>query len=155
MTKEKTKAPPLYIPRRITRGSVSNVKGYHMLASAELCKKMRWDTAYHTFVWGNGEREVEEISGIWEMGLHGRWEVELCQVWKVYAPKFLSGGGKKWVRPTFLDTNLSRAGLWLLLGRSLLGLLHAPYLWCGQDWGGLQVGETCLDHCGWMVAVAV
>ena len=34
---------------------------------------MRWGTAYHTFIWGNGEREVKEISGIWEVSFHGRW----------------------------------------------------------------------------------
>jgi len=79
MTKEKTKAPPLYIPGRVTRGLVSNVRIYRLLASAEHLE-MRWGAAYHTFVWGNGKCEVEEISGIWEIGLHGRWEVEFRQV---------------------------------------------------------------------------
>lgn len=41
---------------------------------------MQWGIACHTFVWSNGEREVEEISGIWEMGLHGRWKIKFCQV---------------------------------------------------------------------------
>jgi len=81
-----------------------------------------------TFVWGDGECEVEEISGILEMGLHGRWEVEFCQIWNMHTPKLLSAGDGKRMRPTFLDTDLSRAGLWLLLSGRLLGLLHAPYL---------------------------
>jgi len=59
------------------------------------------------------------------------------------------------MRSTFLDTNLSGTGLWLLLGRRLFGLLHAPNLWWGQDWNGWQVGETSLDHCGWVVVVVV
>lgn len=87
-------------------------------------------TTYRTFVWGDGECEVEEISGIFEMGLHGRWEVEFCQIWNMHmhAPKFLSAGDGKRMRPTLLDTNLGRAGLWFLLSGRLLGLLHAPYL---------------------------
>ena len=84
--------------------------------------------AYHTFVWGDGKCEVEEISGIWEMGLHGRREVEFCQVWQMYAPEFLLDRDRCKIRPTFLDTNLGCAGLRLLLSGRLLGLLHAPYL---------------------------
>jgi len=79
MTKEKTKAPPLYIPGGVTRELVSNVRIYQLLASAEHLE-MRWGAAYHTFVWGNGKCEVEKISGIWEIGLHGRWKVEFRQV---------------------------------------------------------------------------
>ena len=112
-------------------------------------------TAYRTFVWGNGECEVEEISGIWEMRLHGRWEVEFCQVWNMCASEFLSARDQKRIRPTFLYTNLGRAGLWLLLSGRLLGLLHAPYLWWGQIWSKWQMVETYLDHRAWMVGVVV
>ena len=60
MTKEKTKAPPLYIPGGITRVLVSNMRIYHMPSFRRaFASNMRWETAYHTFVWGNGERKVE------------------------------------------------------------------------------------------------
>lgn len=84
-----------------------------------------------TFVWGNGEREIKEISGIWELSSHGRREVEFCQVWKIYAPKSLSESDDTRMGSTFLDTNLGCAGFRLLLSGSLLGLLHTPYLWLG------------------------
>jgi len=41
MTKEKTKAPPLYIPERITRAFVSNANVFQLLASAKYLE-MRW-----------------------------------------------------------------------------------------------------------------
>ena len=41
MTKEKTKAPPLYIPEWITRVFVSNANMFQPLASAEHLE-MRW-----------------------------------------------------------------------------------------------------------------
>lgn len=47
----------------------------------------------------------------------------------IYAPEILPGSDDNGMRPTFLDTNLGCAGLRLLLGSCLLGLLHAPYLW--------------------------
>jgi hypothetical protein len=94
MTKEKMKAPPLYIPERITRVFVSNADVFQLLASAEQSENAV-GTAYRTFVWADGECEVEEISGIWEVGLHGRWEVEFCQIWNMYAPKFPSAGDGK------------------------------------------------------------
>jgi hypothetical protein len=56
---------------RITRVLVSDAGAYRVLASAGNMV----GTAHHTFVWGDGEGEVEQVSGIWEMGLHGRWEV--------------------------------------------------------------------------------
>ena len=107
--------------------TVSNLRIYRFMASAKH-PETRWGAAYPTFVRGNGEGEVQEISGIWEMGLHGRREVEFCQVWQMYAPEFLLDRDRCKIRPTFLDTNLGCAGLRLLLSGRLLGLLHAPYL---------------------------
>jgi hypothetical protein len=46
--------------------------------------------------------------------------------YEIYA--FLYGRDDNRIKSTFLDTNLSCAGLRLLLGGCLLGLLHAPDL---------------------------
>lgn len=126
MTKEKTNAPPLYIPARRSHDS-QQPEDFPVTSfrhASENAMKHRL-----TFVWGNGESEIKEISGVWKMSLHRRWEVEFCQVWKIHAPKLLSERDDTRMGSTFLNTNLGCARLGLLLSGSLFGLLHAPYLW--------------------------
>lgn len=64
IAKEKVKAPPLYIPEdEIDESCTQNGR------------------EKRTLIWSNRQGEVEEIGRIGEVGLHGRREVELSQIW--------------------------------------------------------------------------
>lgn len=109
-----------------------------------------------TFIRSDDELKVELVCRVWKDDLHRRWEVEFREIWgrrgrgkekRLAKSETLSfrllarcgrEGGKEWTErkirkegvgaPTLLDTNLSGRGLWLLLCRRILVLLHRPDL---------------------------
>lgn len=43
---------------------------------SELCSVSR----IHTFIRGDGKSEVQEVGWVWEVSLHGGWEVKFGQI---------------------------------------------------------------------------
>lgn len=123
MAKVNLNEPALYIPairdapRRWSAGSFFD-----------------WDVpSALTLVGLNGEGKVEHVCWIWEVRLHGLWQLQLGQVWQhrkesrqsrisLCAEEESSG------LLTLLDAKLCGRGLGLLLLCRLLLLLHAPDL---------------------------
>jgi len=63
ITKEKMKAPPLYMPKKVY-----------------LETRCDDDSHEHAFIGGDGESKVEKVRGVGEMCDHGRGKVELSQI---------------------------------------------------------------------------